>query len=299
MLDQLLSSPPDALDVTQHDGRVLVSRILRGSVEISSESLRIHYEGRTVELPWGDIRAIRVGRRKRPGPARRLWRWFIGHDNGIVIDTPHGTFKTLDSWQPAISEWLARLLSEFAGVTFIEDEALDHAAIRRAPAKIARKGLLKLGVLGLLASAFFGYTGWPEFRDSLSIGTWNSADGVIDAIESVKLRRRSGSRLRITYHYDVQGVAYTNNRFRIDRSIAGEVERRKAKLAVGDAVEVWYDPDDPRRSTIERDTPLFTFATFLISTGTACACFTALIYAALGKNAVMAEHYARPKAHQT
>jgi hypothetical protein len=57
------------------------------------------------------------------------------------------------------------------------------------------------------------------------------------------------------YTYTVNGAEYRGHRERIDARLYGtEQEARDAsqRLRVGDTVDVYFDPDDPRQSVLER-----------------------------------------------
>jgi hypothetical protein len=261
---------------------------IRGYMEITRDGVRIDDRGRVVELAWEDINSVRVLYMRRPGlqlHAKKDWPWLRGRGDGIALDTPRSTFKTLDWWHHEVSQWLARLLSELGTVTLTDDQGLEPP-VWKGPishgtsGRTSRKDLAILGSCALLLGGFFSWAFWTPVRDSWGAREWKSVEAVVAAIDSVK-PDEGRSRLVVTYHYEVQGIAYTNDRFRIEDAHSARAERRKADLVVGNPIEIWYDPDDPQRSCVERDFAFFSFSAFLISSGIGLAGIAVLIHAAL------------------
>ena len=137
--------------------------------------------------------------------------------------------------------------------------------------------------------AYGGFT----IKDYFVARQWQQVAAVVSTIE--KVESEDGSHLVVTYRYDVGGNTYENNRFQIDdSSYSIHAERRKEGLNVGDRIEIWYDPDDPERSTIERDFPWFAFATFVLTAIVGLAGVIVAVYSFLGKDSALALKYAVP-----
>jgi len=76
---------------------------------------------------------------------------------------------------------------------------------------------------------------------------WPSVQGSL-AGESMSTRKKK--RIHISYEYRVNGIAYKNSRvnFQDDRASKKEI---RSQYNVGDALRVYYNPDDPEQSVLQ------------------------------------------------
>ncbi len=94
-------------------------------------------------------------------------------------------------------------------------------------------------------------------KAAAAAATWPSVEGRITASE-VLTRRDEGEleyRPHVAYAYAVGGRAYAGDRVRFGLTRYGldPAKRLCARYAVGNAVQVYYDPTDPSHSVLERD----------------------------------------------
>lgn len=120
-------------------------------------------------------------------------------------------------------------------------------------------------LMGLLMIAFGVFCGVSAFnliynhikiwRLSINSKTWLNTDGqVVDAtLKHVGIR--AGWKPTITYAYRVDGVDYKNQRLTFDyfeRYPLSDANELMERYAVDTTVKVFYDPEQPQESTLER-----------------------------------------------
>jgi Protein of unknown function (DUF3592) len=92
---------------------------------------------------------------------------------------------------------------------------------------------------------------------------WKQTFGKIveSGARTVKRRRKGGTYVpNVVYEYEVGGQDFRNNRvhfgFEPPTSVLSWVEEAAAKYAVGQRVNVYYDPRSPADSVLEKAAPL-------------------------------------------
>ena len=125
---------------------------------------------------------------------------------------------------------------------------------------------------GLFIAVVFGLLGlwgvyWVYSVTALILDSsgWVPGEAIIDRSWLDRTSSRAGSNfsLMMEYHFSVEGITYTGNRFEIPsrRAVGDEADFRRqlAPYAPGSVVRVYYDPKDPTRSVVTRPTTDYGF----------------------------------------
>ncbi|BCW89028.1 hypothetical protein sos41_21830 [Alphaproteobacteria bacterium SO-S41] len=115
-----------------------------------------------------------------------------------------------------------------------------------------------MAIMGLMGVALII---WGRFHKAKveKVKTWPRASGKILSsgvrTETVR-RRRSGSTIHyfdVRYAYAVQGTDYESDNFHVgtDNISAGDIPRVQAAYPAGAAVQVYYNPANPKESALE------------------------------------------------
>ena len=118
--------------------------------------------------------------------------------------------------------------------------------------------ILPLIILGALG--FFLYRRYQQGNAArASAQSWPSTAGIVLA-SSVQVRRSNRSRSEypvVVYQYEVNGKSYQGQRIKasdkfISVRISGEAQATVARYPAGARVTVYYDPNNPSESALER-----------------------------------------------
>ena len=118
--------------------------------------------------------------------------------------------------------------------------------------------ILPLIILGALG--FFLYRRYQQGNAAReSAQSWPSTSGVVLS-SSVQVRRSNRSRSEypvVVYQYEVNGKSYQGQRIKagdkfMSIRISGETQATVARYPVGSRVTVYYDPNNPSESALER-----------------------------------------------
>ncbi|MET1078642.1 MAG: DUF3592 domain-containing protein [Pseudomonas sp.] len=125
------------------------------------------------------------------------------------------------------------------------------------------KTLLKAG-----ACVFFALVGWNQYMEYRAAKNWPSVNGTINGIrvESHTNTRSNDNGLRRTetryevkarYQYEVKGMHYTGHRISLNSSThsyssRSSAESTLAQYPVGKVVTVYYNPEQPDKSLLQR-----------------------------------------------
>ena len=88
--------------------------------------------------------------------------------------------------------------------------------------------------------------------------SWLIANGAITRSEVVREQTRNGTihAARIEYAYGVSGQDYRSDKLTIggdfNTSMSSRAQQRCARYPLGDPIQVFYDPEDPSSSCLER-----------------------------------------------
>lgn len=269
----------------------------KAEIVLSNDDVSITDKGSTIKIPWQDLRSVKVRYMKRAGTqALPDLRWPLrrGKGDGIVIETPHGSFMVLRDWHHEVSEWMAGVLTEQPGVSGgdepIETNLHDRLGNTGAPTRIDRKLFIKLGLcLFFLGGLFFCWMGWLTWQ-SWDAQSWTKTTGTVVARE-LQNNDDAKDTWEVTYSYQVDGETYTSDRYGIDNAYSDAAEQHKESLNPGDTVDVWYNPDHPATAVLG---PRFEYATLLMSfvcLGVAVLGIGALVYGLFGNHNALTERY--------
>ena len=118
--------------------------------------------------------------------------------------------------------------------------------------------ILPLIVLGALG--FFLYRRYQQGNVARQASqSWPSTSGVVLS-SSVQVRRTNKSRSEypvVVYQYEVNGQSYQGQRIKASDKfmsirISGEAQATVARYPAGSRVTVYYDPNNPSESALER-----------------------------------------------
>jgi len=135
-------------------------------------------------------------------------------------------------------------------------------------------GLIAAGIiLVLMGPIFIGKGGYEIYRTVNAQG-WPTAQGEItsssvETKETIRVGKPSTARyeLNITYRYTVGGNAYSSDRLTfgsINKNSESYANQQLADYPIGTAVEVHYNPEDPREAALKVGVTLWTWANLLI-----------------------------------
>ena len=117
-----------------------------------------------------------------------------------------------------------------------------------------------LGVI-TMGSMFISVTSIRDWWLSKKSAAWPSVSGkIIRSTLNVIKGREVGEFTQyeplISYSYDIHGCSYTSGRFTFSETIFKSQEAAQAvcdKYSTGASVEVFYDPNNPKRATLKRN----------------------------------------------
>lgn len=124
----------------------------------------------------------------------------------------------------------------------------------------------------LFVTTIISLFGWATFNTANEDGSdWPSTYGTLTVFEVEAIDRERGASfngdvtdplhlVRLEYTYRVEGTEYTGHRRIVNEQLRDgyleleedELDSLNSKYAIGDSVEVIYDPDDPANSALER-----------------------------------------------
>jgi hypothetical protein len=127
-----------------------------------------------------------------------------------------------------------------------------------------RSGCLMLfGLLFfLVGTGIFVFTAIPALLEFADMRQWQSTDGVLTqaALETSRGKDSTTYRATASYHYDVAGRRYRNDRVAImgGADNIGDFQRElgsllESRLRSNQTVTVWYDPENPADSVLNRE----------------------------------------------
>ncbi len=130
--------------------------------------------------------------------------------------------------------------------------------------KTERSGcLLVFGLIFfLVGTGLFAWQGVPAMLDAWRMQSWISTTGTLTA---AKLEYHTGDdstthQATASYHYDVGGIRYENDRVAImgGADNVGDFQQNlgeslEGRFRQGEPVTVWFDPDDPEDSVLNRE----------------------------------------------
>ena len=118
-------------------------------------------------------------------------------------------------------------------------------------------------ILPLIVLVGFGIFFYRRYQQSnaarASAQSWPSTTGVVLS-SSVQVRRTNRSRSEyplVVYQYEVNGKSYQSQRVKASDKfmsvrISGEAQATVARYPVGSSVTVYYDPNTPSESALEK-----------------------------------------------
>jgi hypothetical protein len=129
-------------------------------------------------------------------------------------------------------------------------------AQNRFDSPIARFGLRFFGVLLLVIAPVSAYFFVVGLREAYASRTWPQTAGVIaeSRVERVNRGTKVSYDAIINYRYGVNNQQYAGDRLRMadaKSSKQSAAEARVAQYPVGKTVTVYYDANDPQKSTLE------------------------------------------------
>lgn len=106
------------------------------------------------------------------------------------------------------------------------------------------------------ALLIFALVDLPPYIRGINALQWSEITGKIDSFDAqfVMLGRDTAWTPKLQYHYTVNGVDYTSERLSFQPPIGlpgFESGQLREKYNVGKEVKVFYDPKNPRQSTLE------------------------------------------------
>ena len=133
----------------------------------------------------------------------------------------------------------------------------------RRKGRIARKGLLLLGLILLIGGGIFGVTATDRLVTASATTHWPAVSGTVTSAEVIGDR---AYRPLVKYDYNVDGSPYSGES---DLEIPGFGNQSKrldvaqklvAEYPVGTSVPVYYNPDNPAESRLVHHVPWNTYA---------------------------------------
>jgi hypothetical protein len=122
--------------------------------------------------------------------------------------------------------------------------------------------LESIGALLIVVGLIAAVAGLFTYRTSRTTAGWPSVEGTVTSAEVVEVERRGRAITfidspRITYSYWVDGELFFNDVVVLgrlpDRADSEPGRRILATYLVGTPVRVYYDPDEPQNSFLERE----------------------------------------------
>lgn len=269
----------------------------KAEIVLGDHDISITEKANTIKIPWQDLRSVKVRYMKRAGTqALPDLRWPLrrGKGDGIVIETPHGTFTTLGFWHHEVSEWVAGVLTEQPGISRgdepIATNLHDRIGDPGVPSRIDRKSLIIIGLLApLLGGPFFLWSAWIVWQ-SWDTKSWPQTTGTIVSRELEDNGDRKDT-WQVTYSYQVDGETLTSDRYGIYSGYSDTAEQHKSSLDPGDTVDVWYNPDHPTTAVLDTGFAVGELFISFLCLGVAVLGIGALIYGLFGNHNALTERY--------
>ncbi|MCB1138381.1 MAG: DUF3592 domain-containing protein [Leptospiraceae bacterium] len=125
--------------------------------------------------------------------------------------------------------------------------------------KTIGKNFAQGGAILLLGSAFFLYRSVFTINDGLASKNWPSTEGTIIEARLEQVRNTGGTTSEKTiahffYEYSVNGEQYSSSRLNFF-SISGDPVTAAKSHEPGQAVVVYFDPENPDKSVLEPGLP--------------------------------------------
>lgn len=267
-----------------------MTRCLAGTIpanlKIDPEGLRIEFRGQTTELKWNEIDSLRLVYVKKPGgqlfpDMQRPYR--KGRGDGIAFKTKHGEFRALSWWHHEVAEWVDAVLKAYVHEHNIRLTAHSNEDTPEVPAefpsRIAKKDLVKIGILGGIIMGFFFYGFGKITYRAVQAQYWLTTNGhVVDTRENHK------GHTIIEFEYHLDGRKHTSERYSFHDGYSFELEQAKNRLSVGDPVEVFYSPAEPGNAVIDNSIPGFECVATIVTALCLIAAFCTLIYSLFAKD---------------
>ncbi len=119
-----------------------------------------------------------------------------------------------------------------------------------------RLGHFIVGGILIIAGPILSFYYWNIGKDGRASETWPTAKGKITEAKLVETTNILGTQFetKVRYTFVVDGKTYTGDRVKVGGKPASNVADAEADLKrydVGRPAEVFYDPSDPSRSTLE------------------------------------------------
>ena len=117
---------------------------------------------------------------------------------------------------------------------------------------IVRFGIFLGSAIFVLSSLVSGYFLTNIFLEAKAAEGWPHTEGKLERVEIVMASAR-WYHSDVAYRYNVQGRAYVGTRIRTSDGKYNEresVEREVWGLRVGEAVRVFYNPENPKKSVL-------------------------------------------------
>ena len=121
------------------------------------------------------------------------------------------------------------------------------------------KNFAQGGAILLIGSAFFLYKSFFTVQDGFASRSWPSTQGTVMEARLEQVRSTGGTTSEKTiahffYEYSVNGEQYSSSRLNFF-SISGDPVTAAKNHEPGQAVIVYYDPDNPDKSVLEPGLP--------------------------------------------
>lgn len=133
------------------------------------------------------------------------------------------------------------------------------------------KSQVEFAIAGAILGVLLICTQGGALLRSLRAQDWKQVEGLIVSSEAVRDPYAGDRHIFwspvITYEYEVQGTRYTARRISLTghgvrNSQNGAIRQATTDFAPGARVAVWYDPQDPRRAALIRQTGLASWLLF-------------------------------------
>ena len=125
-----------------------------------------------------------------------------------------------------------------------------------------QKAVVAWALLTLFATVGCGalYYGGRSIIMGAASSKWPSIEGTVKKCEPVRSSSMKKNSTAVVYHakvyyaFSIDGRTYTGNRYSYGEPTQGSyssAERARRQFPEGDAIKVYYDPDDPRESVLQ------------------------------------------------
>lgn len=160
---------------------------------------------------------------------------------------------------------------------------------RPAPKPQTRRDkIIARTVVGLLLAIFiwmFCIPAWQNVRDSYSAASWKSTQATIVESRTFSTRKRKAGRstnYSFEYRYSVDGVSFSGNRYSF-RVPDGDKRLGVQTYDKGEKITVFFNPRNPGRAVIDRNTGLWWNYVVLLIISTIAFLFACSLYSKYAK----------------